>query len=167
MVYSQDPKASVTAELRRGKWQDVEIKVSDDTLKIGRKGSGSWGRRGIDLTVYASSKTLTSIDAASGSVFEGSLVARDLSVDASSGSNLSLEGTCNRLDVDASSGSNIRLSTFACKSAKIDASSGSNIRVHASNSVDADASSGSSIQVTGNPGTVKKEASSGASIRIG
>lgn len=167
VVYSQDPKASVTAELRRGKWQDVEIKVSDDTLKIGRKGSGSWGRRGIDLTVYASSKTLTSIDAASGSVFEGSLVARDLSVDASSGSNLSLEGTCNRLDVDASSGSNIRLSTFACKSAKIDASSGSNIRVHASKSVDADASSGSSIQVTGNPGTVKKEASSGASIRIG
>ena len=167
VVYTQDPQASVTAELRRGKWADVDIKVVGDTLKISRKKNSGWNQKRLELTVYASSKSLEGIDVASGSAFEGNLVAQNLKVDASSGSSLRLAGACNTIDVDASSGSNVQFGDFECKRAKVDASSGSNIQVFASNSVDVDASSGSNIRVRGNPSDVKKDASSGASVRIG
>lgn len=166
VVYTQDPNASVTAKLDRGRWDQVEIKVENQTL-IARKAQGaSWGRRGPRLTVYAASPNLTSVSAASGASFKGNVVAGDLQIDASSGANINMEGACQSLNLDASSGSNISLEQLECTSADVDASSGTNIRVYASTSVDVDASSGSSITVSGNPGDVTKDTSSGASVRI-
>lgn len=166
VVYSQDPNASVTATLERGKWEQVDIKVEGDTLIARKKNNSSWGRRGPRLTVYAASPSLSSIDAGSGSSFKGSVVAGNLEIDASSGSSLSIEGACESLDLDASSGSSVRLDKLECQSADVDASSGSSIQVYASQKVDVDASSGSSISVSGNPSDVTKDTSSGASVRI-
>ena len=166
MVYAQDPNASVTATLERGKWEQVEIKVEGDTLIARKKKNSKWGRYGPRITVYAASPSLRSIDASSGSSFKGNIVAGDLDVDASSGSSLSIEGACSNLELDASSGSSISLDKLECETATVDASSGSSIRVYASQSVDVDASSGSSISVSGNPTDVTTDKSSGASVSI-
>ncbi|MEL7112276.1 MAG: DUF2807 domain-containing protein, partial [Pseudomonadota bacterium] len=166
VVYTQDPNAEVTATLKRGSWDQVEIMVSGDTLIARKKKNSKWGRYGPQLTVYASSPNLTEVDASSGSSFKGSVVAGDLSIDASSGSSLSIEGACDSLELDASSGSSISLSKLECVSANVDASSGSSISVYASTKVNVDASSGSSISVSGNPSDVTTDKSSGASVRI-
>ena len=166
MVYTQDPNASVSATLKRGKWDQIEIKVEGDTLIARKKKNSQWGRNAPQVKVYAASPNLNSVDAASGSSFQGSVVAGDLRVDASSGSSLSMEGACKSLDLDASSGSSVSLNRLECESANVDASSGSSIRVFASKSVDVDASSGSSISVSGNPSNVTKDTSSGASVKI-
>lgn len=166
MVYTQDPKASVTAELKRGSWDQVEIKVNGDTLSAKRAKNAKWGRYGPQLTVYAASPNLTSVDASSGSSFKGSVVAGNLTVDASSGSSLSMEGACKSLTLDASSGSSVSLDKLECENANVDASSGSSIRVFASKKADVDASSGSSISISGKPTEVNSDKSSGASVRI-
>jgi beta-lactamase regulating signal transducer with metallopeptidase domain len=166
VVYTQDPNSSVTAKLERGAWEQVEIKVADDTLMAKRAKGVKWGRRGPRLTVYAASPNLVSVDTGSGASFEGNVVAGDLEVDASSGSSIRIEGACQSLDLDASSGSSVSLQKLECTSANVDASSGSSIRVFASAKVDVDASSGSSITVSGNPSDVTKDTSSGASVRI-
>ncbi|MEO1552536.1 MAG: M56 family metallopeptidase [Pseudomonadota bacterium] len=166
MVYTQDPNASITATLERGKWEQVEIKVEGDTLIARKKKNSNWGRYGPRITVYAASPSLNSIDASSGSSFKGNVIAGDLDVDASSGSSLSIEGACSNLELDASSGSSISLDKLECETAIVDASSGSSIRVYASQSVDVDASSGSSISVSGNPSDVTTDKSSGASVSI-
>ena len=166
VVYTQDPNPSVTAKLERGSWEQVEVKVDNDTLVAKRAEGAKWGRRGPRLTVYAASPNLTSVDTGSGASFKGNVVAGDLDVDASSGSSISIEGACQSLDLDASSGSSVSLQKLECNSADIDASSGSSIRVFASTRVDVDASSGSSITVSGKPTNVTKDTSSGASVRI-
>lgn len=142
-------------------------KVEGRTLKVYRKGKhNSYGNQGPKLTVYASSKSLKSVDAGSGSSFQGSVVAGDLRVDESSGSALTLEGACKTLFLDASSGSSVRMDKLECGRANVDASSGSSISVYASNRVDVDASSGSAVRVSGNPKEVSKDLSSGASVSI-
>lgn len=166
MVYTQDPNASVTATLERGKWDQIEIKVEGDTLVARKKKNSNWGRYGPRITVYAASPNLSAIDASSGSSFKGNVVAGDLDIDASSGSSLSIEGACKDLNLDASSGSSISLDKLECETAVVDASSGSSIRVYASQSVNVDASSGSSISVSGKPTDVTTDKSSGASVRI-
>ena len=166
VVYTQDPNASVTATLERGKWDQIEVKVEGDTLVARKKKNSKWGRYGPRLTVYAASPNLDSVDASSGSSFKGSVVAGDLDIDASSGSSLSMEGACKTLILDASSGSSISLGKLECENANVDASSGSSIRVYASKSVNVDASSGSSISVSGNPKEVTTDKSSGASVSI-
>ncbi|MEM9571066.1 MAG: M56 family metallopeptidase [Pseudomonadota bacterium] len=166
MVYTQDPNASITATLERGKWEQVDIKVEGNTLIAKKKRNSNWGRYGPKLKVFAASPNLTSVDASSGSSFQGSVVAGELEIDASSGSSLSMEGACTALILDASSGSSISLDKLECESANVDASSGSSIRVFASKSVDVDASSGSSISVSGNPSDVTTDKSSGASVSI-
>ena len=166
MVYTQDPNASVTAELRRGNWDQVEIKVNGDTLTAKRAKNSKWGRYGPQLTVYAASPNLTAVDASSGSSFKGNVVAGNLTVDASSGSSLSMEGACKSLTLDASSGSSISLAKLECENANVDASSGSSISVYASKKADVDASSGSSISISGKPTDVITDKSSGASVRI-
>ncbi|MEL7040229.1 MAG: M56 family metallopeptidase [Pseudomonadota bacterium] len=166
MIYTQDPNASVTARLDRGSWDQVEIKVKGNTLIARKKHGSNWGHRSPQLTVYAASPTLTSIDAGSGARFQGELVAEDLRVDVSSGSSVSLEGACTRVDIDASSGSSLSLDKLECTDVVVDASSGSSVQVYASNSIDLDASSGSSIAVSGGPSDVKQDTSSGASVRI-
>ncbi|MEM8800346.1 MAG: M56 family metallopeptidase [Pseudomonadota bacterium] len=166
MIYTQDPNASVTARLDRGSWDQVEIKVKGNTLIARKKHGSNWGHRSPQLTVYAASPTLTSIDAGSGARFQGELVADDLRVDVSSGSSVSLEGACTRVDIDASSGSSLSLDKLECTDVVVDASSGSSVQVYASNSINLDASSGSSIAVSGGPSDVKQDTSSGASVRI-
>ncbi len=166
VVYSQDPNASVTATLERGSWDQVSIEVDDGALVAKKRNGSKWGRYGPRLTVYASSPNLTSVDTGSGASFKGSVVAGNLSVDASSGSSISMDGACEGLNLDASSGSSISLKGLECNSVIVDASSGSSISVYASNSLDVDASSGSSIVVMGNPQTVNKDTSSGASVSI-
>ncbi len=166
MVYTQDPNASVTATLKRGSWDQIDIEVKNNTLIAKKRKNAKWGRYGPQLTVYASSPNLKEVDASSGSSFQGNVVAGDLRVDASSGSSLSMEGACKSLDLDASSGSSVSLTKLECETAKVDASSGSSISVYASKKANVDASSGSSITVSGNPSDVTTDKSSGASVRI-
>ena len=166
VVYTQDPNASVTAKLERGKWEQVDIKVSNKTLIAKKKQGAKWGYRGPQITVYAASPNLSSVSTASGASFQGNVVAADLDVDTSSGSNVRIEGACQTLNLDSSSGSNVSLQKLECVSADVDASSGSNIKVFASARVDVDASSGASITVSGNPSDVTKDTSSGASVRV-
>ncbi|MEM9937407.1 MAG: M56 family metallopeptidase [Pseudomonadota bacterium] len=167
VTYSQSPTPGVTAVLRGGDWDDVEIEVKNGVLEIGRSGDKGWsGNRHLSMKVYAQSSTLESIDIGSGSSFKGDLVADDFEVDASSGSSISISGACNDLMVDASSGSSLSLGSLECATSEVDASSGSSITVYASEAVTVDASSGSSIRVEGSPASVTKDTSSGASVYV-
>ncbi len=166
MVYSQDPQASINATLKRGSWDQIEIKVEGDTLVARKKKNSKWGRYGPQITVYAASPNLVSVDAGSGSSFKGNVVTGDLQIDASSGSSLTLEGACKGLNLDASSGSSVSLRKLECESATVDASSGSSVNVYASKQVNVDASSGSSVSVSGKPSDVTTDKSSGASVSV-
>ncbi|MEO1641831.1 MAG: DUF2807 domain-containing protein, partial [Pseudomonadota bacterium] len=168
VIYSQGPNATAKAVLTRGDWDDVEVEVSGGTLSVGRANSGNtWNTgRGPMVTVYATSKSLDTIDTSSGSIFEGDMVAKDLTVDASSGSVVSLSGTCASIEVDASSGANIRADALSCESGEADASSGANVTIYASKYAMADASSGANITIVGSPEDVETDKSSGASVRV-
>ena len=71
MVYTQDPNASVTATLKRGSWDQIDIEVKNNTLIAKKRKNAKWGRYGPQLTVYASSPNLKEVDASSGSSFQG------------------------------------------------------------------------------------------------
>ncbi|MEL7231930.1 MAG: DUF2807 domain-containing protein, partial [Pseudomonadota bacterium] len=155
------------AVLTRGDWDDVKVEVRNGTLSVGRADTSRYNMgRGPMVTVYATSKSLDTIDTSSGSTFEGDMVAKDLTVDASSGSVIALSGTCSSIEVDASSGSNIKADALSCESGEADASSGAKIIIYASKSAIADASSGANITILGSPEDVETDKSSGASIRV-
>jgi beta-lactamase regulating signal transducer with metallopeptidase domain len=165
--YSQEATPTAKAVLTRGDWDEVEIKVKDRTLYVGRnKDSRRWNGRGPQVKVYATSKKLKRVETSSGAIFEGDVVADAFKADASSGSVITLSGACKSTVVDASSGAVIESAAMQCDRANIDASSGAVIKVYASKVAKADASSGANVTISGSPTDVSSDKSSGAVIRI-
>ncbi len=142
--------------------------------------------RDRSATVYITVPELTGVESASGahvtadrlsgkqadvSVSSGGdaeLAAVDpgrLTVNASSGGRVSLAGTCDRLEVNVSSGGDVRARDLKCVGLDVSGSSGGSLEVAATGAVTGSLSSGASVRLTGTPGSIKVETSSGGSVR--
>ena len=120
---------------------------------------------GSSTKIDGISKSLQAIDATSGSYIHVSDAALDMiRIDISSGSEVRLAGTCEELAIDSSSGAMVNAGALSCGVVDISASSGAGVTTFATESVKADASSGASIRLGGDAAEVDTETSSGASI---
>jgi len=190
-VVSIGPTQAVEAEAADPRLlDDLELKVEGSTLKAYYDWSlldiFSFGRdRQIKLRItvpalHAIAASAGSDVEAKGIVGEGlefnassgadisvtGVVAKSIDLEASSGARIEVSGTCDSARANASSGSDLDASELVCSTVDANASSGSDLEVHATSSVTINASSGSDVTVTGKPGSVKQESSSGADIRI-
>ena len=178
---------AITAENRKGDFNDLEITVKNETLVIGRKKKNwGWGKK-PEYKVSVSAPQLHSVTASSGADIEGyglsgdtvsirtssgadasvtDIEASDIKLNASSGSDIDASGTCGFVEADASSGADINAGDLICETGEADASSGADITIHTSRSVEADASSGADIVVRGNPTETDIDKSSSGSVRI-
>jgi len=184
------PTRSVVAETKSDNFDDLQISVKDDVLRIERPASNwlsSWFGSRPDFKVRVVTPALHSLTASSGTkvTVEGNLEG-DFSVTASSGSevdvsrvkggnvkahissgsDIGIAGSCISLEVEASSGSDLDADDLRCETVSIQASSGSDVSVAASRSIRGKASSGSDVRVKGKPPSVQVETSSGASVVV-
>jgi len=184
------PTRSVVAETKADNFDDLEISVDDNALRIGRSASSwfsNWFSHGPRFHVQVVTPALRSLAASSGakvtatgnlegdfSVASSSGSDVDISqvkggnvkVNSSSGSDLSIAGSCISLVVQASSGSDLDAGDLKCESVSLQASSGSDVSVAATKSLTGQASSGSDVTVKGKPPTVQVEKSSGADLVV-
>lgn len=104
------------------------------------------------------------LQSSSGSEIIIAVEADHLVCKSSSGSSITLNGKALRLETTSSSGSEIDAKKLLSNQVKSQTSSGSSTHVNPLVSLTAKASSGSSIDYQGNPKTITKEVSSGASV---
>lgn len=104
------------------------------------------------------------VQSSSGSEIKIVVEAEHLICNSSSGSSIILNGKALKLETTSSSGSEIDAQKLLSNQVKAQASSGSSTQVNSLVSLTAKASSGSSIDYQGNPKTIAKEVSSGASV---
>jgi len=93
-------------------------------------------------------------------------IENEFNIRLSAGSIVKLRGESETLTLHASSGSIIDAENLKAKHVNINISSGSSAQVYASKSLNVNASSGASIICSGNPENVRKNTSSGASVRM-
>lgn len=170
--------------------EELKIRYKDEKLSISRDNDGWWdifkGDGTID--VYLSAKGMNAISASSGSevIMEGAYKTSSLNIDFSSGSEGKFELNTDKLYVECSSGSALALSGISLdadidlssgsecdarnlsvyKGARIEASSGASLELTSHGKVIGDVSSGAEIKIYGYPTEVKKEESSGGSIKL-
>ncbi|HVY90763.1 MAG TPA: head GIN domain-containing protein [Hyphomonadaceae bacterium] len=144
----------------------IEINVRGNTLHVGRKSNLiNWGP-GPHFTVTVSAPNFTGVEASSGShVDGGGLKLNDMKVGVSSGAHVELAGACGNLSVETSSGAHFDGGDLKCESASVDASSGGHAEAFATRSADGDASSGGHVTFHGQPASLRKNTSSGGSVR--
>lgn len=105
------------------------------------------------------------MDLASAARFEGNVIVRNLEVELSSASNCNTTGSADFCTVEASSAANFRGAELECRRADISASSAAKIEITAIGELDAKASSGAVVRYKGSPVMVRRNTSSGGSIR--
>ena len=185
--FMQSREFLVSVESLDGGFDEIEVKVDDDTLVIRRPGDARWNRGAaarykvrvsapileeIDVSSAASvSMAVLDTDAleievsSSGSVTIGQLVVDEFEVEASSAASVSVSGgACGEISVEASSGASVMAGELACERADIEASSGADVSARGSEQASAEASSGASITLYGTPDEVDVEESSGGSV---
>ena len=118
----------------------------------------------ISKTVITSSGKLE-LRASSGSKVNLQVDAPSVDAEASSGGNVIASGRTKDVMASASSGSNLNASALRAENADAHASSGASVKVSASISIQAEASSGGTVKYTGGAEKVKKNESSGGSVR--
>lgn len=187
VIYETGAPVSVSVENKDGDFSDIIVKSDGSELVLKRPRKLGWGGKRTPYTVTLGTRTLTSIEASSGSTVSGSdlsgpnavvdvssgasvgitgVAAETIDAEASSGSSIELSGTCSTLTADASSGADLDAGQLTCEHLIADVSSGASIRAHASQHVNADASSGGSVRVSGGASDVTIDKSSGGSVRV-
>ncbi len=179
----------VSVESLDGGFDEIEIKVDDDTLVIRRPGDYSWnsGEQARfrvmvsapeleDIEVSsAASVSLAALEAddldieasSSGSVSIGRLVVDELDIEASSAASISVTGgACEEISVEASSAASVMAGNLICERADIEASSGASVEARGNDAASAEASSGASVTLFGAPKDLDSEESSGGSVDL-
>jgi hypothetical protein len=106
-----------------------------------------------------------SVDISSAASFEGNVVVQNLTVDMGSASKCTIEGSAEYCDVESGSAASFRGENLVCRRADAEASSGGNVEISATEELDAEATSGGSVRYKGSPAIVRRDTSSGGSIR--
>ncbi len=105
------------------------------------------------------------IDLSSAGKFGGNVVAERLAVDVSSAARCDIAGRAAMCEAGASSAGDVRGVELVCRRAGVKASSAAKIEIAATEELTASASSGGSVRYRGNPSIVRRDTSSGGSIR--
>lgn len=182
---------AVSAVVKRGNIDDLDITQTGQVLRISRETNGNgWSlfgfgsnndqytvtvsmpditdvatTSGADVSLEGQTQTLQTISSTSGSVVSVENADVDMiRVDATSGSDIRVSGDCQEIAIESTSGSMVNAGGFECAILDVSASSGAGVSAFGSQSVTADASSGASIKIGGNANIVDKSTSSGAVI---
>lgn len=165
VVLKQGPH-DVKVEQADGKFDQIDVYVRGDTLRISREGHSGWWGKSRRYLVTVTAPDIRAIEASSGSDVEGrNLSLKDLRVHVSSGADVELSGSCNELKVSVSSGSDFDGEELACDTVRASASSGADAVAMARSLATGDASSGGDITFHGKPASFEKSTSSGGSVR--
>ncbi len=106
-----------------------------------------------------------SIELSSAASFSGNVAVRSLEVDMSSASHCNIDGSADTGEVEANSAAAFRGLALVCGRADVEASSGGIVEISATNELNAGASSGGRVEYKGTPSIMRREQSSGGSIR--
>lgn len=169
-----------------GELDEILTEVRGRTLEIRRKSSFNfldWG--GVHGSVTVRLPALVSLTASGGSEVraEGTVTGNilelvssggsdlaidvavaDLNVEASGGSDMSLSGTARSARVQSSGGSDLNAGRLTAETADLESSGGSNLSIAVRDGIVANASGGSDIIYSGEPRSVKVNASGGGSV---
>ncbi len=167
-------------EMLKGDIDDVEVKVSGNTLKVKTQKSGwKYSKAKAKVLVYysgniedidvssgsslSSMQTLSSkdlkIEASSGASCDVEVEAEKLRIDVSSGARITVEGEAKQQRIDVSSGAKYNGKNLRSEDSRVDASSGAKAVVYCTSSINAEASSGAKVEYYGNPKKKDLEAS--------
>jgi hypothetical protein len=105
------------------------------------------------------------IDLGSAAKFSGNVVARTFNAEVGSAAVCNIEGRADYLGVEADSAGSFRAFGLVCARVDADASSAGGIEITATEELNARATSGGSVRYKGSPVIVKRDSSSGGSVR--
>ena len=162
---------------------DLDIGVSDGTLRIGLKGGMSVSRATLEADVTASSlsaingsgaSTITPLDPikspsfvltmSGASRFDGAVAFSDGSVELSGASEAVLRGSASTLTVTVSGASHLQARDLSIGALTIDLSGASRGEVHVTGTISASASGASTLAYVGSPTFTRKDISGGSQI---
>jgi putative autotransporter adhesin-like protein len=174
---------AVTVRVDDNLVDDLDIGVSDGTLRIGLKGGMLVSRATLEADVTASSlsaingsgaSTITPLDpikspsfvlAMSGaSRFDGAVAFSDGSVELSGASEAVLMGSASTLTIMVSGASHLQARDLSIGALTIDLSGASRGEVHATGTISASASGASTLGYVGSPTFTRKDISGGSQI---
>jgi hypothetical protein len=105
------------------------------------------------------------IDLSSAAKLQGGIVAETLAVEQASASKCEVSGSVGVCVVEVSSAAIFRGAELECLRATVEAASGANAEISATEELDARAASGGSVRYRGTPAIIKRDTSSGGSVR--
>jgi len=182
VILTQNSIVSVEAEMDENLFALLEIKVTNNKLKISFKKNI---KKSTKRTVYISVNEIIALSTSSGAKIEGTnklnvknislntssgskieldLIANSINSDISSGSKIKLKGSCQTVKIEASSGSEFEAKELEAKQVVAKASSAAKIQIFATESIDAESSSAAKITCYGNPQKRNASKSSAGSI---
>jgi len=174
---------SLTVEADENLQELIKTKVEDGVLKIyAEKNIWSASAKTVHLAtnhvvsiVATSGANVNARDviktddfklvATSGANIDLALNVTNFDCNTTSGTNITLHGTAVHSAIRATSGSNVKAEDFRADSGNMVVTSGANVVVFVENNLEATATSGGNIKYAGSPKEVKKNSSSGGSIR--
>lgn len=168
LVATSGDAQSIVVETDEGDFNDLQIKVKDDTLIITREWNRlRWHGKKVDYKVIVSAPRIDALDASSGSYSTLEQIdSRRFSLDLSSGSFVKVNGRSADCTVDISSGANLNGREFICDTANVDVSSGGHGELSVLKILVGDASSGGHVAIYGSPERVNIDRSSGGRIKV-
>ena len=153
---------SVSVEADDNLLQNIKTEVSGDTLKIYSDGKISPSAK---LNVKISMPSIEGLNLSGASDGKITNVRADsLELKASGASEVTISGETKKFEADASGASEIDAENLKVEDGKVEASGASSASVSVTNNLEADASGASSISYTGEPKSLKQNASGASSI---
>lgn len=116
----------------------------------------------MDLQIEAKNLDM---ELSSAAIFKGAVSVAELDVDMTSAAKCRMEGTADEADMDVTSAAAFNGYDLVCRKAELDASSAGKIDITVSDELDAEVSSGGAVRYHGAPALVRRDVSSGGSIK--
>ena len=183
VTVSVGQKAAVTVRVDEGHKDELDVRVTDDTLHVGLQSGTSVrdAKLEADVTVPALSRIDTSgasqvhlsdeIDADSlelvvsgASTLDGAVKISEGRLDVSGASRANLEGSAARLDLSVAGASSVRGVALTAQSLTATLSGASSVELTVTDSLSAEASGASSLRYKGSPQITRQEVSGLSSI---
>ncbi len=143
--------------------EDLEVRVSGDTLELGME-SGSYRPTILKAVVVVEDLRFVEASGASGLVVEG-VAGSPFDVRASGASTVTVDGEAADVDVEASGASEVDLGDLEAEVVTVDSSGASTVELWATQEVSGDASGASSVVVSGGA-SVDVDTSGASSVEI-
>ncbi len=141
----------------------ITTEVKGDTLYISNRQKISWHN---PVRVRVSVEDLDALHVSGASKVNAVNIKNDsFNLDVSGASKVKLQGETTNLDAEASGASKVEADNLKAVKVNAHASGASKVLVFATDSIDADASGASGITFSGNPKTVRKNASGASSVK--